>query len=101
MNLDEILEALRGAEETSGYADSIAQIFADTRAGGESALAEANAALEAANAEIQRLQAENYKLMTSLGSSTDPAPADGEAEEEPGEENAPVEDVTEYIEEED
>lgn len=99
MELDEILEALRGAEETSGYADSIAQIFADTRAGGESALAEANAALEAANAEIQRLQAENYKLMTSLGSSTDPAPA--ETEEEPDEENAPVEDVTEYIEEED
>lgn len=98
MELDEILEALRGAEETSGYADSIAQIFADTRAGGESALAEANAALEAANAEIQRLQAENYKLMTSLGSSTDPAPA--ETEEEPDEENAPVEDVTEYIEEE-
>lgn len=100
MNLDEILEALRGAEETSGYADSIAQIFADTRAGGESALAEANAALEAANAEIQRLQAENYKLMTSLGSSTDPAPS-GETEEEPDEENAPVEDVTEYIEKED
>lgn len=98
MELDEILEALRGAEETSGYADSIAQIFADTRAGGESALAEANAALEAANAEIQRLQAENYKLMTSLGSSTDPAPS--ETEEEPDEENAPVEDVTEYIEEE-
>lgn len=99
MELDEILEALRGAEETSGYADSIAQIFADTRAGGESALAEANAALEAANAEIQRLQAENYKLMTSLGSSTDPTPP--ETEEEPDEENAPVEDVTEYIEEED
>lgn len=99
MNLDEILEALRGAEETSGYADSIAQIFADTRAGGESALAEANAALEAANGEIQRLQAENYKLMTSLGSSTDPTP--GETEEEPDEENAPVEDVTEYIEKED
>lgn len=99
MELDEILEALRGVEATSGYADSIAQIFADTRAGGESALAEANAALEAANAEIQRLQAENYKLMTSLGSSTDPGPA--ETEEEPDEENAPVEDVTEYIEEED
>lgn len=100
MNLDEILEALRGAEETSGYADSIAQVFADTRAGGESALAEANAALEAADAEIQRLQAENYKLMTSLGSSTDPAPAD-ETEDDQDGENAPVEDVTEYIEEED
>ena len=100
MGLDEILEALRGAEETSGYADSIAQIFADTRAGGESALAEANAALEAANGEIQRLQAENYKLMTSIGSATDDTDTQPADDDEPTE-DAPVEDVTEYIEEED
>lgn len=100
MGLDEILEALRGNEETNGYADSIAQIFADTRAGGESALAEANAALEAANGEIQRLQAENYKLMTSIGSSADDTPVQPSDDDAPGD-DAPVDDVTEFIEKED
>ena len=78
MGLEEILESMRGweVEDAPGYADQIAQLFGDAKAGADASLAEVNSALEQKDAEIQRLQAENYKLMSAVGSagavSTDP-----------------------------
>lgn len=102
MGLEEILEAMRGWEvqDAPGYADQIAQLFGDATAGADAALAEVNSSLEQRDAEIQRLQAENYKLMSAVGSagavSADPDPTGPEPE--PDGEDSPVDDITEYIE---
>lgn len=102
MGLEEILEAMRGWEvqDAPGYADQIAQLFGDATAGADAALAEVNSSLEQKDAEIQRLQAENYKLMSAVGSaggaSADPDPTDPAPE--PDSEDAPVADITEFIE---
>lgn len=105
MDLDELLGNMRGweIEDAPGYADQIAQIVGDIRSGSDAALAEVNAALEAKDAEIQRLQAENYKLMSAVGSAAgeDDSATDDASDPEPDEENAPVDDVTDYVEEED
>lgn len=105
MDLDELLGNMRGweIEDAPGYADQIAQIVGDIRSGSDAALAEVNAALEAKDAEIQRLQAENYKLMSAVGSAAGEDAGEDAPEEDPetDEENAPVDDVTEYVEEED
>ena len=101
MTLDELLDAIRGADADAigdfpGYADEIARIVGDGRAGADAALAEANEALAAKDAEIQRLQAENYKLMVAAGDgASDSAP---EPVEDPEPEDINPED---YISEED
>lgn len=103
MTVEELLDALRGIDadtigEIGGYADEIARVVGDMSAGADASLKEANDALAAKDAEIQRLQAENYKLMTSLGSAID---TEQESEPDGSGEDEEVEDfdITEYIKE--
>lgn len=105
MGLDELLDALRAitaddVESVGGYADDIARLVGDMRSGADASIAEANEALAARDAEIQRLQAENYKLMTALGSAIDAEPGPEPTGEGEGEEVDDF-DISDYIEKED
>lgn len=109
MDLQEILASLRATDpdtlgEVPGMVDQIAQIVGDRQAGADAMVAELNEALTSRDAEIQRLQAENYKLMTAVGSAsaaaTEPAddPGNGADDDGAGDEEL---DINEYIKEED
>ena len=71
MTMEELLDELRSHEEWEGvgdYADRIATVFGDTVSGSEASINELAKRVEVQRNEIQRLQAENYKFMTALGS---------------------------------
>lgn len=101
MTMEELLDELRGHEEWEGvgdYADRIAAVFGDAVSGSEATINEVNATLEEQRNEIQRLQAENYKLMTALGSaanSDDPAKEPDSSDEDEPE----LIDINDYIKE--
>lgn len=100
MTIDDVLAEMRGHEEWEGigdYADTIAGIFGDAVSGSEAAIAEINGTLEEQRNEIQRLQAENYKLMTALGS----AGSEPSSEPDTSEPDEPEEiNIDDYIKEE-
>ena len=102
MTMEELLDELRGHAEWEGvgdYADRIAAVFGDTVSGSEATINEVNTALEEQRNEIQRLQAENYKLMTALGSaakSDEPAKEPDHSDEDEPE----LIDINDYIKEE-
>lgn len=105
MELQELFEALRATdpdtlEGVPGMVDQIAQIVGDRQAGADATIAELNEAMASRDAEIQRLQAENYKLMTAVGSA-DKGDEEETSEPDPSEDGSDDEelDINEYIKE--
>lgn len=107
----EISDILRGAESIEGIPALADELTAwdlendNALAGADARIAELDAATGELQAEVQRLQAENYKLLTTLaGDAIADADADQteEAEETDYEEGSePVDDPSEYFDEED